>query len=203
MNNSGQFKICLICNQTLSIDNFYTKKSEKDGFHRYCKECNKEKNNKYYNDKGKIERKEYYINYREENKEYFRKSNNFNYHNNKDWYRKYNRDKYKNNVPHKIKKITMVRIHSALKTYQLLKNDKTVSYLGCSIEFYVKYLESLFTPEMNWDNYGQGKYWEIDHYIPIDSFDLTNEEECYKCFNYKNTRPLPIRENREKSNKVI
>jgi hypothetical protein len=203
MNNSGQTKSCLICNLTLPIEEFYLKKSEKDGRHRYCKKCNKEKNDLYYKNIGKLNREEYYIKYREENREYFRKSNHFNYHHNKDYYRKYNVERYNNDVSHKIKKVTAVRIHDALKAYNSLKNNKTISYLGCSIGEYVKYLESLFTPEMNWNNYGKGKYWEIDHYLPIDSFDLTNEEECYKCFHYKNTRPLSIKDNREKSNKII
>lgn len=66
---------------------------------------------------------------------------------------------------------------------------------------------------MNWANHG--KIWEIDHIIPLSSFDLTIEENIYKAFNYKNTQPLfkttSIAEsfgyknyvgNREKSDKI-
>lgn len=36
---------------------------------------------------------------------------------------------------------------------------------------------------MNWDNYGS---WHIDHIIPCSSWDLSNEDDIYKCFNYLN-----------------
>ena len=52
---------------------------------------------------------------------------------------------------------------------------------------------------MNWDNYGE--YWEIDHIKPISLFDLTIEDNMYKCFNYINTQPLEKIENKIKSNK--
>ena len=39
---------------------------------------------------------------------------------------------------------------------------------------------------MTFDNYGE---WHIDHVKPCSSFDLTNEQEIYECFNWKNIRP--------------
>jgi hypothetical protein len=68
------------------------------------------------------------------------------------------------------------------------------------MEEYTQYLESQFTPEMNWDNYGE--YWEIDHIKPIASFDLNIEENLYTCFYYLNTQPLEKTQNREKSDKI-
>jgi hypothetical protein len=41
---------------------------------------------------------------------------------------------------------------------------------------------------MSWENWGV--VWEIDHKQPISSFDLTQEENIYKAFNYQNTQPL-------------
>jgi hypothetical protein len=66
---------------------------------------------------------------------------------------------------------------------------------------YFTYLEQQFDSNMNWNNYGE--YWEIDHIKPIDSFDLTVEENIYQCFHYSNTRPLNKTENKAKSNKII
>jgi len=54
------------------------------------------------------------------------------------------------------------------------------------------YLEQQFTLNMNWDNYG--KYWEVDHIYPLSKGG---------SFNYKNTQPLTINENRVKSNKLF
>ena len=52
---------------------------------------------------------------------------------------------------------------------------------------------------MSWDNYGN--YWEIDHKIPCDYFNLENMEEQKQCFHYSNTQPLEVSQNRIKSNK--
>ena len=83
-----------------------------------------------------------------------------------------------------------------------ISEEYTEKYLGCSLENYKLYLESLFTSEMSWSNYGRkGGYWEIDHIRPTTSFDLTKEEEIKAAFHYLNTQPLPISENRSKSNK--
>ena len=53
---------------------------------------------------------------------------------------------------------------------------------------------------MSWDNYGQ---WEIDHRIPISSFDLTNEAEIKECWALSNLQPIWKIENRLKSNKIL
>ena len=43
---------------------------------------------------------------------------------------------------------------------------------------------------MNWDNYGS--YWSIDHIIPVCKFDLTNENEKMRCWNWTNMMPVSI-----------
>ena len=146
-------------------------------------------------------RKEYFNTYRKENKEYFNNYCHNHYHSNKELYREWNREKYSTDIGFKLKHITSARIHEALKTYQTLKKDRTLEYLGCSIGDYYNYLESKFDDKMSWDN--QGDYWHIDHIKPIASFDLNNEEELYKCFNYTNTQPMEALENRIKSDKII
>lgn len=102
-------------------------------------------------------------------------------------------DKYKNDIQYRILSSLRARINVAVKKVRTEKKQRSCSLLGCSIEEYIMYLQSQFTPEMNWENYG--KYWSIDHIKPCCSFDLTKEEEQLKCFNYKNTRPLTVREN--------
>jgi hypothetical protein len=52
---------------------------------------------------------------------------------------------------------------------------------------------------MNWNNHGL--VWELDHIIPISSFNLLNPEEQKKCFHYSNLRPLIKLKNRQKLNK--
>jgi hypothetical protein len=191
-------KICKICNIEKPLDQFYNKKQETDGKHRYCSLCMKQEKKQYYT-LNKLKRADYYKQYREENKEYFNKYCHNHYHTNKDLYREWNRNQYHTNIEYKIKHIVSARLHEALKTYNELKKNRTVEYLGCSIGEYVTYLESKFTPEMTWEN--QGTYWEIDHIKSIDKFDLTNPDELIECFHYLNTQPLHWKDNREKSNK--
>ena len=73
--------------------------------------------------------------------------------------------------------------------------DETV---GCSVEFYIKYIEEKFKENMSWKNYGKNG-WEFDHVKPQSSFDLTNQEEIKKCYNYTNTQPLWKKENSKKN----
>jgi hypothetical protein len=100
------------------------------------------------------------------------------------------------------RKNPIVRLKESIRTriYNGLKSNKdrnTEQYLGCNISEYKLYLESKFTPEMNWENYGTE--WEIDHIKPICSFDLMDEQQMFECFHFKNTQPLNKVENREKS----
>ena len=69
----------------------------------------------------------------------------------------------------------------------------------------VEHIESQFTPEMNWDNYGQlgtsisrDKFcWNIDHIKPKSSFryETLNDKEFIECWSLDNLRPLDARIN--------
>jgi hypothetical protein len=73
------------------------------------------------------------------------------------------------------------------------KTDTTMNYIGCNIQYVREWIEYNFTDEMNWDNYGS--YWSIDHVIPVSNFDLTLENNKFKCWNWSNLTPLPLLKN--------
>jgi hypothetical protein len=73
------------------------------------------------------------------------------------------------------------------------------SALGCTVEEFRAYLESLFTAGMTWGNYGT--FWEIDHIKPCAVFDLTKGDQVAECFNYRNMQPLQQFQNRSKGMK--
>jgi len=191
-------KLCKKCNIEKTLNDFCNRKGETDGKHRYCKLCLNKNFKTYYHTSGR-KNSDYYKQYRVENKEYFNNYCHTHYHTNKDLYREWNRNQYDTNIEYKIKHIVSARLHEALKTYNELKKNRTIEYLGCSISEYVTYLESKFTSEMNWEN--QGIYWEIDNIKTIYKFDLTKLNELSECFHYLNTQPLHWKDNREKSNK--
>lgn len=84
------------------------------------------------------------------------------------------------------------RVYHALKRTD--KSAKTMELLGCSVDSFKLYLESLFESGMTWENYGRGG-WNIDHIIPLAIFDLSKPEHQRRCFHFSNMRPMWEREN--------
>ncbi len=91
------------------------------------------------------------------------------------------------------------RLNSMLRRQKSHKANRMINLLGCSMDSFKIYLESLFDVGMSWENYG--KEWEIDHIMPCALFDLTNPDHQKRCFHVSNMQPLWIWENRVKSKK--
>lgn len=90
------------------------------------------------------------------------------------------------------------RVYSAVARAQ--QGKKTVSgakLLGCTPEFFVKYLEDQFLPGMSWENYGLHG-WHVDHIRPVASF---ADPEDPACWHYTNHQPLWAKDNLLKSDK--
>ncbi len=92
------------------------------------------------------------------------------------------------------------KIRSSIRRYIKQKNKRTMEYLGCSREEYMKWLLS---NDNNYTFENHGKEWHIDHVIPLSLFDLKNEEQQLIAFNWRNTMPLSGEENLKKGNKII
>jgi hypothetical protein len=93
------------------------------------------------------------------------------------------------------------RVYMAVKSNS--KKGHTLELLGCMIEEFKAYIEAQFTENMSWENYGFGNdKWNLDHIIPCANFDLSVEENQYKCFHYSNTQPLWQIDNFEKKAKL-
>jgi hypothetical protein len=95
------------------------------------------------------------------------------------------------NINYRIKKSLAARLRNVL-----VKNYTTMNYIGCNILYLREWFEYNFTSEMNWENYGS--YWSIDHIIPVRYFDLTLEDEKFKCCNWTNLMPVTINYNSSK-----
>ena len=112
----------------------------------------------------------------------------------------YKRDTYNNDIQEKTRRNN--RLH--LRTYVFKEDDpshkKFKPIIGCTRTHMRDWLEYNFKPDMTWDNYGAT--WNLDHVKPCSSFDLTDEDQLYKCFNWKNTMPIYCKQNLEKFNKV-
>lgn len=116
----------------------------------------------------------------------------------KERYAEYERKRIKD--PHrKLATSLRIRLYQALK--KGYKSGSAVRDLGCSVEDFRKYLESKFQPGMTWDNYGK-KGWQIDHIIPLASFNLEDREQLLKACHYTNLQPLWWYDNYSKGSKL-
>ena len=174
-------KICPNCKVCKTRDSYYILK-EGGQLSTYCKECELIKYN--WNNKPRQETKQ---KWRKNNPEKIRTYN-----------LKYHHEVRKHNTNYVITQTIRSRIHKLLNSEKELN---TITYLGCSIEYFKKWLEFQFSSNMSWDNYGSS--WEIDHVKPCASFDLTIEKSQLECFNWKNCSPLKVETNRSKKDKLI
>lgn len=123
------------------------------------------------------------------------------------------KNKYIENIPYRLEVLLRTAFLKAIKRKRGNKEKSIMIIIGCTQDELKIYLESKFRAEMTWDNYGI--VWEIDHIIPIDSFNLIDIEQQNKCFHYSNLQPLfkstKIAQsfgyneigNREKTDKII
>jgi len=183
-----------------------------------CDECVKYKKEKrkiyYLKNKEKIDSKA--INYQKINSEYYKEYRAKYYSNNKEkiklktkLYRKNNKHRInqkhliraKTDIFYVLKKNIRGRIQTAVKRNSIIKDKKTLDILGCSISELKIYLEKMFKPDMNWNNYGKGG-WHIDHIIPL-NFAKNDIDVFYKLCHYSNLQPLWESENCSKGSKIL
>jgi uncharacterized Zn finger protein (UPF0148 family) len=176
---SDKTKYCTKCKNVLFLFDFYKGSP-------WCISCRKE-----YNKNNKEKIKTYY-----QNKNTSEIQKRF-YNKNKEKFFNYKKQRRKIDPVFKLIENTRHRIYQYLSKNKL---DKSIEYLGCDLPSYKKYLESQFTSKMTWDNYGE--YWEIDHIIPLFTFDFSINENMFKAFNYLNTRPLSKLENQKRFKKI-
>jgi hypothetical protein len=119
---------------------------------------------------------------------------------NKERWNKYTRDRRK--IPHhKIAANLRNRLYFEIKNCEGKRSTSAFDLLGCSIEFFMEYLEDQFQKGMSWDNWTTHG-WHIDHIIPCAAFDLTNEQQQRECFHYTNLQPLWAKENWKKGSSL-
>lgn len=212
VNNRNKDKFDNTCKECMKIKNKENSDRRRESQRKW-----REKNPDYMKEYAQTEkRKEYEKQYYQKNREIYikrkqewRKNNPEKdkeerkkyVENNKERVNKYHsewkKNKRINDYEYKLKENASRRIRYELNT--LLKGKKTkrtYEYLGCSIDELKKYLETKFTGNMSWDNYG--KVWHVDHIIPCASWNLSDEFENNCCWNFRNLQPLYASENQSK-----
>ena len=98
--------------------------------------------------------------------------------------RKYNRRK--SNPMYRAMSNLRSRLHKIVR-YDVSGSSRSI---GCTAKELRSYLESKFTSQMTWDNYGD---WHIDHICPLSS--ATSEDELKSLAHYTNLQPMWAKDN--------
>jgi hypothetical protein len=103
------------------------------------------------------------------------------------------KNNYNNNSLFKLRHISSVDIYESIKKYNKVKPKYPFN-----IKELKTHLENQFDNKMNWDNFG--RYWDLEHKIPISWFD--NAEDLIKYgWHLENLTPLEKINNIKKGNK--
>ena len=92
------------------------------------------------------------------------------------------------------------RTNKAFKSQIVTKTNKTIDLLGCSHSFFQRWIIHQLFGNLSLENYGS--VWQIDQCLPIASFNLLDESDMKKCFNWINLRPMYSNENNSKGAKI-
>jgi len=221
-------RTCTGCKEVLPATSEFFNKSpnNKAGLHAKCRTCRKKyrldnrekilKQKAEYREKNREKIREADREFRKNNKEKRVAKDRAYYQNNKETILARNRIWNKNNREH-LNRIDKKR-RQTNPSYRILtnlrkylnkkvrsKSQTTIELIGCSPDKLRQHLEAQWTEGMSWDNYGvyikgEPMKWHIDHIIPCDSFDLTDETEQAECFHYSNLQPMWGIDNIRKSN---
>lgn len=217
-------KICSKCKQEKELEQFNRKKASKDGHDSICKDCQH-----IYDEARKDKKKEYNkiynSKYYESNKEYLKEKQRKYYQSNKEHYYEYEKERSKrperieytnkHNIKYRQENLEKIRKWDKQRHEQnkLNRNFSTAIYITLkdakanrhwedlvpyTLQQLKKHLEKQFDESMNWNNYGE--YWEIDHIIPQNLFNITTAEsrDFQICWSLMNLRPLEKSANRSR-----
>lgn len=183
-------KKCYGCKEEKALDNFCKDKIGIGGYKNYCRACQKVQRKIYSlknKDKEKAYNKLYKASHKEEMAEYSHKWRK----KNPEKVRALKRSYYLRDKAIPQKRMDMVITAAIRKRIAYNKSmGRLKEILGYTTEELVAHLESKFSPEMSWENYGS--YWHIDHKRPKSwfSYSSVDDPEFRTCWSLDNLQPL-------------
>lgn len=193
-------KFCSSCKTYKNFSKFSKSTSQKSGYRPHCKQC---ESKRYHSIKNTENYKNTYKKYRDENKEKINNKNRKYYYKNKEKVLNQRKKRLKEDPLHRfsisVRKSIAYSFRRAVNG-SIVKRTKSLDILGCSMEFFIKYIEDKFEEWMNWENRGlyngKEKYgWDLDHIIPLHT--AKTEEDVIKLNHYTNFQPLCSKINRD------
>jgi len=185
---------CARCGDYFELDYFYPNKKVSDGLDSWCKGCSlkssaewKENNIDHVMQWRKTYCKNKWAKYKEDNKEELERKA---------------KERELKAIENKRSDRIWRTLKSRLRDAFIRESDTphVRDVLGCSVKEFERYIESLWTEGMSWEN--QGYYgWHFDHIIPCAAFDPNDIEGIKKCFHYTNYQPMWRADNQKKQAK--
>lgn len=206
-------KKCSSCGGTFPYELFNKHSYKKDGYCSNCKECVKksrvrrgDKIREYnQSESGKKRSKKYKENNKDKNSQYQKKYIlNLDPEVKRKRDREYMRKRMDRDFIFKLSHRLSSQLQQSLKRggfKDLEKKKRMEDILGCSWEYFVEHMRSMYEEGMTDKNntrYG----WHIEHILPRSLAYGHSVEKLYELFHYTNLRPLWGEENLRKSNKI-
>ena len=191
-------KVCCKCKIEKSIAEYCVGLSNNDGLQKRCKECDSSTHKVYHQDNLEVRRaviRQRYHTSQKENQKQYRLAHKAEL---TVYYREYRQERIKTDLNYKLSRYLRTRLYNAVKGGY--RGSSAVRDLGCSLDFFTKYIAQKFTIGMSWDNYGE---WHLDHIVPLASFDLSDREQCLLACHYSNMQPLWATDNLVKGPKIF
>jgi len=211
-------RTCTVCKELLPLSAFGAQRDTSDGVAKRCRKCARA-----YQLKWQSENRERCRAYTKKNydknpeaamlrvkrrkaadPEKFRAYTREQNRKQKDYQREYVKQRRATDPQYRIASSLRGRLNDALKGKQ--KQGSAVRDAGCTKAELVAHIESQWIEGMSWGNYGRKpgvRCWEIDHILPLSSFDLEDREQLLRACHYTNLQPLWWEDNREKANKIL
>ena len=115
----------------------------------------------------------------------------------KESYRKWTKHKRATDPAWKIAQSMRARLTSIVKGANM---GSMRNFIGCDIGQLRRHLEAQFSKRMNWENHGT--YWQVDHILPVASFDHSDRRQILQCWHWSNLAPLEAKKNLAKSDQI-
>ena len=141
------------------------------------------------NTRSKNLKRIYDLDYRERNQEKF-----------KIYKRQYMRKRRESDIHFKLICNIRTRTKKAFISQNVKKTNKTIDLFGCSSELFRRWIIHQLYGDMTIENYGSTR--QIDHCLSIASFNLVDENDIKKCFNWVKLRTMYSTENNLKGSKI-
>lgn len=119
--------------------------------------------------------------------------------NNKDKVHNTFNKRYREDVSFRLGFVVRRQLIKLLNRKGISKSKRSKDFFDYDFSELKAHLESQFTLEMSWDNYGT--FWHIDHIVPLASFRITGEDDprLKEAWRLSNLRPLKAVDNILKS----